>query len=167
MTFTAAVITVSDACAKGEREDLSGVAVSSLLTAAGYIIAERAIVPDEARTIETALLACTDSSSSDAPAIHLVITTGGTGISARDVTPEATLAICEKLLPGIPELMRLEGRAQTAMAALSRAVCGTRRRSLILNLPGSPQGAAASLKIALPLLRHALELLAGNTRHSG
>ncbi|MEO8726842.1 MAG: MogA/MoaB family molybdenum cofactor biosynthesis protein [Acidobacteriaceae bacterium] len=167
MNFTAAVITVSDSCAKGEREDLSGAVVASLLSAAGYIIAERAIVPDEIAQIRTALLACTDADPSLQPAVQLVVTTGGTGITARDVTPEATLPLCEKLLTGIAELIRLEGRAQTPLAALSRALCGTRRQSLILNLPGSPQGAVASLKIALPLLRHALELLAGNTRHPG
>ena len=160
------MITVSDSCAKGEREDLSGAVVASLLSDAGYTIAERAIVADEVAQIRTALLACIDADPSLQPAVQLVVTTGGTGITARDVTPEATLPLCEKLLPGIAELIRLEGRKQTPLAALSRAVCGARRQSLILNLPGSPQGASASLKFALPLLRHALELL-GGSRHPG
>ncbi|HEY0565078.1 MAG TPA: molybdopterin-binding protein, partial [Terriglobales bacterium] len=95
-----------------------------------------------------------------------IVTTGGTGIAARDVTPEATVQFCERLLPGIPELMRREGAAQTPLAALSRGVCGTRGQTLILNLPGSPRGALDSLRIALPLIPHALALLAGKTAHA-
>lgn len=162
MILTAAVITVSDSCANGKREDLSGAAVAALLANSGYAVTERAIVADELRDIQTALLACADEN----PPVRLIVTTGGTGITARDVTPEATVAICDKLLPGISELIRSEGRAQTPLSVLSRGVCGTRARSLILNLPGSPQGALASLKIALPLIPHALDLLDGNTRHS-
>ncbi len=158
--YSAAVITVSDSCAKGEREDLSGSQVGRALAAAGFNVSEHKIVSDELHEIRNALMEYLSRG------VRLIVTTGGTGIAARDVTPEATIEVCEKLLPGIAEVMRLEGRAQTPLAVLSRGVCGTRGQSLILNLPGSPKGAAASLQIALPLIPHVLELLGGNTRHS-
>lgn len=159
MRYTAAVITVSDSCTRGEREDVSGAAVREALIAAGFEVVGLLIVADEAAQIEASLHKFVDLK------IRFLVTVGGTGIASRDVTPEATLAVCEKLLPGVSELMRLEGRAQTPMAALSRGVCGTRGQTLIVNLPGSPAGAVASLTIVLPLIPHALELLAGNTRH--
>lgn len=159
MKYTAAVITVSDSCARGEREDVSGRAVREALIAAGFEVVESLIIADEAAQVEASLRKFVDLK------IRFVVTTGGTGIGPRDVTPEATLAVCEKLLPGLAELMRLEGRAQAPMAALSRGVCGTCGETLIINLPGSPAGAVASLQIVLPLIPHALELLAGNTRH--
>lgn len=96
----------------------------------------------------------------------LVVTTGGTGIGSRDVTPEATRAVCDRLLDGVPELMRAEGRRDTPMAALSRALCGTLGTSLVLNLPGSPAGAVSSLQAVLPILPHAVDLLDGKTEHS-
>ena len=96
---------------------------------------------------------------------RLIVTTGGTGIAERDVTPEATVRFCDKLLPGVAELMRSEGRAQTPTAVLSRGVCGTKGRALVLNLPGSPAGAIASLRVVLPLIPHALDLLDGKTAH--
>jgi molybdenum cofactor synthesis domain-containing protein len=98
--------------------------------------------------------------------VGLIVTTGGTGIAKRDVTPEATAAVCERLIPGIPELMRSEGLKQTPRSPLSRALCGTRGSTLLLNLPGSPNGAVESLRTVLPLVIHAMELLAGNTEHS-
>jgi molybdopterin adenylyltransferase len=154
----AAVITVSDSCARGLREDISGPAVVRVLRAEGFETVATAIVPDEQQAIEDALRTA-------AAQVRLVVTTGGTGIAARDVTPEATRAVCDRLLEGVGELMRSEGRRDTPLAVLSRGVCGTLGTSVILNVPGSPAGATSSLRAALPVLPHALELLAGKTEH--
>ena len=155
---TAAVITVSDSCSKGLREDLSGPAVSRALDAAGFETVLQVTVPDDQRVLEDALRHATAAAS-------LVVTTGGTGVGPRDLTPEATRAVCDRLLDGVGELMRAEGRHETPLAVLSRAVCGTRGSALILNLPGSPRGAVSSLRAALPVLPHALDLVAGRTEH--
>jgi molybdenum cofactor synthesis domain-containing protein len=155
---TAAVITVSDGCARGERQDLSGPALARTLDANGFRTVSHATVPDEREQIEDAIRKA-------AGMARLVVTTGGTGIGPRDVTPEATRAVCDRLLEGVAELMRAEGRRETAMASLSRAVCGTLGTSLVLNVPGSPAGAAGSLLAALPVLPHALDLLEGKTEH--
>jgi molybdenum cofactor synthesis domain-containing protein len=152
------VITVSDACSQNLREDLSGPAVTRTLDVAGWQTVLHLTVPDEQKVIEDAIRRAGTAAS-------LVVTTGGTGIGPRDVTPEATLAICDRLLEGVPELMRAEGRRETPMATLSRAVCGTLGRSLVLNLPGSPAGAVSSLAAVLPVLRHAVDLLEGRTEH--
>lgn len=152
--FTAAVITVSDSCHQGRRVDLSGPAVAEILSSNGFEVLGQVTVPDEAVAIERALESC-------ASRVAFVVTTGGTGIGPRDVTPEATRNVCDRLIDGIPELMRAEGRRETPYAALSRALCGTIDQALILNLPGSPRGAATSLKAVLPLISHALTLLAG------
>ncbi len=154
------MITVSDACSRGLREDLSGPAVARLLDESGFETVLRITVPDEQEGIEDAL-------RRSAGAARLVVTTGGTGIGARDVTPEATRAVCERLLEGVAELMRTEGRRETPLAILSRAVCGTLNTTVILNVPGSPAGAVSSLRAALPVLPHALDLLEGKTDHSG
>lgn len=150
----AAVITVSDSSFQGLRADGSGPAVAEALAAGGFQVVERVTVPDEQPAIEKALRRCAENAS-------LIVTTGGTGIAPRDVTPEATRKVCERLLDGIPELMRTAGREETIYASLSRALCGTLGKSLILNLPGSPRGAATSLKAVLPLISHALRLLSG------
>ncbi len=155
---TATVITVSDASAAGLRPDTSGPAVSARLTALGYNVVAHLILPDELDQLTAALRQATATS-------RLVVTTGGTGIGPRDITPEATLILCSRVLDGLAELMRREGLRQTPFAPLSRAVCGVAGHALILNLPGSPKGAVASLDIVAPLLPHALDLLAGITAH--
>ena len=170
----AAVITVSDSCSWGQRTDLSGPAVAEELAAHGFDVKIRLLVADERKAIEDAL-------RKSANQVPVVVTTGGPGISARDVTPEATRAVCTRLIEGVSEVMRSEGRKETPYAALSRAVCGTvpvpvagsaesgartqHRESLILNLPGSPSGAVTSLRIAMPLIKHALQLLSGDLEH--
>jgi len=154
----AAVLTVSDSCARGEMADVSGPAVAEALERRGFEIAERSLVADDRDVIEKNLIELCGLA-------RLVVTTGGTGIAARDVTPEATVAVCERLVEGIAEHMRAEGICKSRFAALSRGVCGVRGRSLILNLPGSPAGAIESLEAVIDLLPHALELLAGKTEH--
>lgn len=158
-TLPAAVITVSDSCSRGRQQDLSGPAVAKVLRSHGFETIAMLTVPDDQNAIEDALRKA-------AAHARLVITTGGTGIAARDVTPEATLSVCDRVLDGVAELMRADGRRTTPLAALSRGVCGTLGGSVILNVPGKPAAAVGSLLAALPVLPHALDLLAGNTRHS-
>ena len=155
---TAAVLTISDSSARGERADHSGPATVALLRQEGFDVIRLEIVADDQPTIESALVRLSDE-------VQLIVTTGGTGIAARDVTPEATRAVCSKLIAGIPERMRSEGMATTSYAILSRGVCGVRGRTLILNLPGSPTGASESLLAVVEILPHALDLLAGKTVH--
>ena len=154
----AAVVTVSDSCSRGEKVDLSGPAVAEALERRGFQVVERGVVADERELIQQKLIAICQLA-------RLVVTTGGTGIAPRDVTPEATRAVCERLVEGIAEQMRAEGMRKTRFAALSRGVCGVRGTSLILNLPGSPAGAVESLEAVADLLPHALELIAGKTVH--
>ena len=157
-TPTAAVITVSDSCARGERTDVSGPAVVELLKKSGFRIVATKTVPDDSMQIQNALVHL-------ALETHLIVTTGGTGIAPRDVTPEATEAICDRLIDGVGERMRLEGAKKTTFAALSRGVCGVRDKTLILNVPGNPSGAVESLEAVLDLIPHALNLLDGKTEH--
>jgi len=157
--FTAAVVTVSDSCARGEREDLSGPAVARLLQKLNFSVAAREVVSDDRIQIQNLLVRL-------AREVQLIVTTGGTGIAARDVTPEATVAVCDRLLDGVSERMRHEGTQKTPLAALSRGVCGVRGRCLILNLPGSPEGAVESLEAVAELIPHALDLLGGKTAHT-
>jgi molybdopterin adenylyltransferase len=147
------VVTVSDSCARGERADTSGPAVAALLSGEGFTVTHRVIVPDEQPAIEDAL-------HTAAATAALVVTTGGTGLTQRDVTPEATRAVCARLLDGLSEQMRREGLKETPFAVLSRGVCGLLGKTLVVNLPGSPRGAATSLRALLPVLPHALGLIA-------
>jgi molybdenum cofactor synthesis domain-containing protein len=156
--ISAAVLTVSDSVHRGEREDRSGPAVAEDLRVRGFEVLSSTAVPDERGLIEDALVRLSETA-------QLVVTTGGTGISERDVTPEATCAVCTKLIDGIAEKMRADGLAATPTAILSRGVCGVRGRSLILNLPGSPSGGIESLAAVADVLPHAIELLAGETEH--
>jgi molybdopterin adenylyltransferase len=158
MNFSCAVLTVSDSRARGEQIDISGPRVAELLIQKNFSIVAREIVPDEQSAIESLLIRL----CAQAP---LVVTTGGTGVAERDVTPEATRAVCTRLLEGVAERIRVEGSKKTPMAALSRGVCGTRGRSLILNLPGSPTGAIESLEAVIELLPHVLQLLSGRKVH--
>lgn len=156
--LTAAVLTVSDSSARGERSDLSGPAVADALSKAGFEVVAAEIVSDDQVPIQQAIVRLAEKA-------RLVVTTGGTGVAKRDVTPEATRLVCERLLQGVAEKMRLEGGKKTPFAALSRGICGVRGESVILNVPGSPAGAVDSLNAVLDLMPHALQLLSGNTKH--
>ena len=153
--FTARVITVSDRSYRGERPDEGGPLVRQLLEEAGYEVDGVVIVPDEQDQIQDALIAAAEAD------VALIVTTGGTGFAPRDVTPEATVAVCQKLTPGIPEAMRAASMAITPRGMLSRAAAGIRDRSLIVNLPGSPRAARENLEAVLPTLDHGLTVLRG------
>ena len=157
---TARVITCSDAASRGERVDRSGPAVREILTAHGYDVDAVVIVVDDVDSIASAIEAATKDG------VRLIVTTGGTGIAARDVTPEATLRVCEKVIPGFGEVMRAASLSKTPMAPLSRAQAATRGTALIVNLPGSESGARENLQAVLHLIPHALQLLEGKTEHS-
>jgi molybdopterin adenylyltransferase len=154
-----AILTISDSVSRGTHEDASGPKLRERCAQLGWNLVSEAVLPDEPGAIRDRLASLADSGAAD-----LILTTGGTGIGPRDSTPEATAEACQKLLPGISELMREEGRKKTPRAVLSRAVAGVRGRTLVVNLPGSPRGALESLDAVADLLPHALQVL-GGARH--
>jgi molybdenum cofactor synthesis domain-containing protein len=160
MTIRVAILTVSDSAVAGTRADVSGPALREHCVSVGWAVAASAVVPDEAAGIGRAIAEWADAGAAD-----LILTTGGTGIAARDVTPEATRAVLEREIPGIGEWLRAKGLEQTKFSVLSRGLAGTRGRALIVNLPGSPAGAVFSLKAIEHLVPHMVNLLRGQTEH--
>jgi len=158
----AAILTLSDKGARGERIDESGPRLAAWLADKGVQTVKTLVIPDDLDTIAATLIEWADSSLSD-----LILTTGGTGVSPRDVTPEATQRIIERAIPGIGELMRLKSLEKTPMASLSRAMAGIRGRTLIINLPGSPKGALENLEAVWPVIGHAVEKICGDERDCG
>jgi len=159
-SYRAAIVTVSDSVAGGTREDLSGPAVVRVLESAGWTIKSTELLPDDFSLLRERLGALTSDVETDA-----VFTTGGTGIGPRDRTPEATTSVMERSVPGLADLMRREGLKKTPLAALSRAVVGVKGKVLLINLPGSPEGAQDSLRAILDLLPHAIDVVRGEESH--
>jgi molybdenum cofactor synthesis domain-containing protein len=160
MSIKAVVITVSDACSRGEREDASGAALVELLSEIGAEIVESKILSDDLEPQVEALKEFAERED-----VNLIITTGGTGLGPRDNTPEATLQVIEREAPGIAEAIRAQSLKATPMAMISRGACGVRAGTLIINLPGSPKAVKESFAVIKPVLSHAIDLLEGRTRH--
>ena len=160
--FRAAIITLSDKGSKGEREDESGMIIREMILSIGASVSHYEVLPDEKPGIVEVL-----SRLSDSGTIDLILTTGGTGVSPRDVTPEATREVIERELPGMAEAMRAESLKKTPHAMISRAIAGIRKRTLIVNLPGSPRAVRENLAVILPALPHAIEKINGDPRECG
>ena len=160
--FAVGILTISDKGSKGERQDKSGEAIREVLTGMGVSIVNYDMVPDEKHVIAEKLVEWADRDNLD-----VVVTTGGTGLTHRDVTPEATLAVVDRIVPGFAEAMRAESLKKTPHAMLSRAVVGTRGKCLIINLPGSPKAVRECLEVILPALPHAVETLKGQAGECG
>ena len=158
MQKKAVVITASDSASRGEREDISGSEAAAMLKEAGYNVFGKIVLPDSQERLEAMLISLADRRQAD-----LIVTTGGTGFSVRDVTPEATIAVCDRLCPGIPEAIRAYSMTITKRAMLSRAAAGIRKRTLIVNLPGSPKAVRESLEYIHPELEHGLKILSGES----
>lgn len=154
--FKAAIITASDKGSRGEREDLSGPAIQEMIEPEGYEVTVYKVLPDDQKALENEMKRIADEGLAD-----IIFTTGGTGFSLRDVTPEATIAVCDRLVPGIPEAMRAYSMTITPKGMLSRAAAGIRKQTLIVNMPGSPKAVKESLEYIIGPLRHGLEILLG------
>lgn len=154
--FTLGILTISDKGSRGEREDKSGEAIREIVSQFGARLVDYAIIPDEKEVIERKLIEWVDKGGVD-----MIITTGGTGLGPRDVTPEATLDVIDKTIPGFSEAMRAKSLKKTPHAMLSREVCGVRNKTLIINLPGSPKAVRECLLVILPALPHAIEVIKG------
>ena len=151
-----AILTVSDSCTQGKREDVSGQVIKDILAQSGFEICDKRIVPDNHEAIANELKTLSDNA-----AVDVVITTGGTGLGPRDVTPEATASVCERIVPGLSEMIRAQGWKKTKSAVLSRGLAGIRNKTLVINLPGSPKGVEESLEIILDVLPHAVDMMRG------
>ena len=156
-SYSAAILTVSDRGSRGEREDLAGPEIQHIVSSRGWRVAARDMVPDEVEAIAERLI-----HYADVMGLDLVLTTGGTGLSPRDVTPEATRSVIQREIPGMSQAMVARGLEATPHAMISRAVCGTRSRTLIVNLPGSPRAARENLEAILTALPHAIDKLQGD-----
>jgi len=160
--FTAGILTISTKGAKGQREDKSGPVIRDMVSAAGNRVVEYAVIPDDRSLISIRLVDWADRGDMD-----VILTTGGTGLSDSDVTPEATIVVVDKLVPGIPELIRIETSRKTPTAILSRGVAGVRKKCLIINMPGSPKAVSEWLGLVLPVIQHAVDIIKGTvTEHS-